>query len=459
MKKLAFFAVIILTSVLVLAGEFNLKNVIIVPQPSELSVDVWLNKAEGSSYKVNDALQIFFKASKSCYVLIYDITPDGKITLLFPNKYDSNNYIAANVTYKIPQSKLYSLRVQPPNGKEYIQIIASTTFIPIIQRLKEMGISSMFPTLSEDPENYVQQKILPFLTGEWASDITYFYVGAAPRTGVVNLNSEPSGAHVYVDGAYVGTTPLKMTLDAGQHFATFFYQQQSVTQAFTVQEGRTITVLAQFSKTKLSVTTNPTNAGVYVDGSFVGFSPITTEVEPGQHTVMAMKEGWQPQQMSVFLNRGETKSINLTLQKEMAYLNIYSGPSGASIYLDGRYVGIAGPSGLSIQVDPGVHRVVAKLQNYEDASVDIQVASQQTQNVTLTLQPIIRIGEVNISSNPLNAVVYVNGYLRGVTPLKIELDYGKYELVIIKSGYHAEIMMLDVGRPDININVTLREIE
>ncbi|MCX7812407.1 MAG: PEGA domain-containing protein [Pseudothermotoga sp.] len=590
-------------------AEMQLKNIIIVPKPSELEVRVWLNKPEGAVYQVGESINIFFKANKSCYVVIYDIRPDGKITLLFPNRYDTNNYIAPNVTYKLPISTTYSLKVSPPEGKEFIQIIASTSYIPIIQQLRELGTTQTFPELTTDPENYVQRQILPYLTGEWASDITYFYVGRAPRTGVVQLESNPTGAYVYVDGRYLGRTPARVELDEGQHFATFYLQDQVIVETFFVTEGRTIVVTANFlRKTMLNIQTTPPGAQIYLNGSYVGVSPLQIEVQPGTHTILATRPGYEPEQRSVTIALGETKTVSMALSPERATLivftnpigasiyintqyrgtttsaglslsltpatytivarmsgyqdasvtvtlspgetrsvtlnlapavrkgtlNIFTNPVGASIYVDGTYVGTARATGLSVQVDPGphtiiatmdgyqdttvtvsvasgetkriditlppivrtgflliyttppnasiyvngryvgvadpsglrvevdaniVHRVVASLPDYEDASTEVQVTPNETKTVRLTLEPVSRIGTVSISSSPSNALVYINGYLKGITPLRIDLDYGTYQLVVIKGGYYAEVLTLKVDRKTVNVSVTLRPIQ
>ncbi|MGE0033012.1 MAG: PEGA domain-containing protein, partial [Pseudothermotoga sp.] len=540
---------------------------------------------------------------------IYDIRTDGKITLLFPNKYDSNNYIAPNVTYKLPISNLYSFKVSPPEGKEFIQIIASTSFIPIIQQLKDLGTKQMFPLLSDDAENYVQKQILPYLTGEWASDITYFYVGKAPRTGIAQLESNPTGAHVYVDGKYIGRTPARVQLDEGQHFATFYWQDQVRTETFVVMAGTTVVVTANFiQKTILNINTTPSGAQIFLDGSFVGVSPLQIEVQPGQHTVLATMPGYSAAQQSFSISPGETKTINLVLSPEEATLKVYSIPAGASIYVngqyrgvapssgltlklppgsysvearmsgyhsssttvtlnpgetrtitltlvpivrkgtlniftnpvgasiyvdgnyvgttrstglsvqvdpgthtiiatldgyqdtsvtvnvgsgetkrvditlppiirtgflliyttpanasiyvDGRYVGVAGSSGLRVEVDANVvHRVVASLQDYEDASVELQVAPNETRTIRLTLEPIVKVGTVSINSSPSNALVYINGYLKGITPLKLDLEYGTYQLVVLKGGYYVEVLTLNVDRKSVNVSVTLRPIQ
>lgn len=608
MKKILLLALTLAIAVLSFA-DMQLKNVIIVPKPSELEVKVWLNKPEGAVYQVNESLNIYFKANKSCYILIYDIRTDGKITLLFPNKYDSNNYVAPNVTYKLPISNLYSLKVSPPEGKEYIQIIASTSFIPIIQQLKDLGTKQSFPLLSEDAENYVQKQIIPYLSGEWASDITYFYVGRGARTGIAQLESNPTGAYVYVDGKYIGRTPARVELDEGQHFATFYWQNEAVTETFFITAGQTVVVTGNFiKKTILDIRTNPSSAQIFLDGAYVGVSPLQIEVQPGQHTVLATKAGYSPAQQSFTIAPGETRTITLNLNPEQATLNVFTVPSGASIYVnnqyrgttppsglsisvdpgtytvtarlanyqdvsttvtvgsgevrridltlipvvrkatlniftnpvgasiyvDGNYVGVSRTAGLSVQVDPGVHtiiaqladyqessisvnvssgetkrvdltlipvvkkgtlrvysnpvgasiyvdgayygtapsggisvqvdanvvhRVVASMPDYEEASVDVQVAPNETKTITLTLEPIQKVGTVNINTTPTNALVYINGYLKGVTPLKIDLDYGTYQLVLIKGGYYAELITLKVDKRNVTINTTLRPIQ
>ncbi|WP_052465398.1 PEGA domain-containing protein [Thermotoga profunda] len=608
MKKTLLVVLALTISVLSFA-EMQLKNVIIVPKPSELEVKVWLNKPEGAVYQVNESLNIYFKANKSCYVLIYDIRTDGKITLLFPNKYDSNNYIAPNVNYKLPISNLYSFKVSPPEGKEYIQIIASTSFIPIIQQLKNLGTTQSFPILSEDAENYVQKQIIPYLSGEWASDITYFYVGRGARTGIAQLESNPTGAYVYVDGKYIGRTPARVELDEGQHFATFYWQNEVDTETFFITAGQTVVVTGNFvRKSMLDIRTNPSSAQIFLDGNYVGVSPIQVEVQPGQHTVLATKAGYAPAQQSFTISPGETRTITLNLNPEQATLNIFTVPSGASIYVnnqyrgiapssglslnvapgtytitarltnyqdasftvtvdpgevrridltlipivrkgtlniftnptgatiyvDGNYVGVSRTGGLSVQVDPGVHTIIAQLADYqessisvnissgetrrvditlipvvkkgvvrvytnpvgatvyvngnswgqapsggmsieldanvlyrisasmpdyEDATVDVQVAPNETKTITLTLQPIQKTGTVSINTSPSNALVYVNGYLKGVTPLKIDLDYGTYQLVLIKGGYYAELITLKVDRKNVSVNTTLKPIQ
>ena len=97
------------------------EKVIIIPNPeTKLSFDLWLNKPEGSIYRVGEELKIFVRANDNVYLYIFDLTPDGEFKLIFPNLYSANNFIRANQTYTFPDKPTYSFKVSPPSGKEYI---------------------------------------------------------------------------------------------------------------------------------------------------------------------------------------------------------------------------------------------------------------------------------------------------------------------------------------------------
>ncbi len=461
MKKSMIVFLTLLVAVLSFA-EMNLRNIIIVPKPSNLEVKVWLNKPEGSVYQPGEKLEIFFRANKNCYVVIYNIRTDGKITLLFPNRFDQNNYIAANVNNKIPISDKYSFQVTLPEGKEFIQIIASTGMIPLLQQLKGLGTQQSFPILSEDAEKYVQNQLIPYLTGEWASDITYFYVGRGPRTGTVRLESVPTGAHVYVDGKYIGRTPQTVTLDEGDHFATFYFDGEAVYEAFTVVANRTITVTGWLQRTMIDVRSTPTEAQVFLDGAFIGLTPLQMEVTPGQHTLLITKEGYAPFQQTFTIATGETRTFNVTLTRATAILRIYTNPSGAQIYIDGRYIGTAPSTGLSVEVEAGTRTIMARLANYEDTTVNVTVKAGETRTVNINLPPIVRTGTLRIYTNPVGAQVYVDGVYKGTAPsngLSVTVDAGTRTITARLPDYEDATTTVTINPNETrSVTLTLRPI-
>lgn len=454
MRKILIVSLLVLSIVSVFSA-YQLHKIIIVPEPSEFKVDVWLNKPEGSVYNIGEKVEIFFKANKNCYVLIYDITPDGKINLLFPNKYESNNYILANRIYKIP-SKNYSLKVSPPQGKEYVQIIASTKQIPLFSKIKDLGKLKTFPTLSENPEKYVQEKIIPYLGGEWASDITFFYVGYRPTYGTLIVDSDPKGSYVYVDGSYKGKTPVTLLVDEGIHYVVMYFEGGgSYEEIVTVRANEVARVFGRLTRTQIMVTTTPMGAKVYIDGKYVGRSPVTVDVEPGRHIIRAEEDGYQTEEKSVDVSYGTTARVHIDLEILKATLVIKTDPTSASVYVDGSYKGITGTYGLVLKLLPGKHTIRVEKEDYEAWEDEITLKPGERKILEITLVPIQKYSTVYINTIPEGAIVFIDGYYYGTTPITIQLDYGSYELTLVKGGYRTIVRTIMINDPEEHFTYTM----
>lgn len=69
---------ILLVLVSILSFSFNVKSIIIFPEKPYFTVDVWLDKPEGSVYNVGERIEIFVKSSRDAYILVYDINAQGR---------------------------------------------------------------------------------------------------------------------------------------------------------------------------------------------------------------------------------------------------------------------------------------------------------------------------------------------------------------------------------------------
>jgi hypothetical protein len=107
------------------AGENNGINRI-----DNLSVDIWVNKGEASTYYYGEDLAIYFRPSDDCYVVVYDIDPSGNVSMLFPSDYSGSCRVNGDEVYRIPDPyDDYRLEIAGPSGSEYIYAVA--TYNPI----------------------------------------------------------------------------------------------------------------------------------------------------------------------------------------------------------------------------------------------------------------------------------------------------------------------------------------
>ena len=93
--------------------------------PSALSVSAVTDKI---AYNVGDEMVISVTVDQASYLHIFDITPDGQVTRIFPNAYAINNYVQAGQAYIIPSTNdrsKYTLRITEPRGTERLRIVAT----------------------------------------------------------------------------------------------------------------------------------------------------------------------------------------------------------------------------------------------------------------------------------------------------------------------------------------------
>lgn len=432
MRRYVFLLLILVSMV---AFSFDAKSIIIVPERPYFTVDVWLNKPEGSVYEVGERMEIFVKSSRDAYILVYDINAQGKVTLIFPNKYESDNFVRANEIKKIPSKSTYSLRVSPPYGKEYIQVIASTRPIPIFNQLKELGTAQAFPTLSDNVEEYVQNKLKPYLTGEWVSDLTYFYVGRAPAFGTLIVDSTPPGMTVYIDGSYKGKTPVTVSVDEGTHYVTVYFENYTFYKEVYVGRDQTVKVIATLPLAQLSLSSSPSGASVYLNGVYQGKTPLTLNLSPGNYTVTFRKEGYREETRNITLSARETRSVYVTLKPAQSSLKLRTDPSGVDVYIDGRYVGTTDQNGLNLILDPGTYEIKLEKEGYETDRFTVNFGPGEEKEIFRKLEKRVVFSEVRIETDPSRATIYLNGYYHGETPITLYIQAGTYEITIVKPGY------------------------
>src|SRR5438034_5036725 len=79
----------------------------------------------------------------------------------------------------------------------------------------------------------------------------------------------------------------------------------------------------------VTVTTDPPDAAVYVDGRFAGRSPVTVDrVQPGDHRVRVVKDGYLEHGRIVAVSAGKTASLQLRLTATDGSSDVAAGQAG-----------------------------------------------------------------------------------------------------------------------------------
>ena len=178
----------------------------------------------------------------------------------------------------------------------------------------------------------------------------------------LTVTSTPNGATVYVDGVQIGKTPLQgYQIDTGVRRV----KQVKVNLSLSGYSNRTTQLTLKGEEKKvwqaghleklvsqtatLTVTSTPSGASVYIDNARIGKTPLTGyKVDTGvarekQVEVGLSLSGYNNRVARLTLEGGREKVWQAgrleKLVSQTATLTITSVPSGASVYIDGDFIG------------------------------------------------------------------------------------------------------------------------
>ena len=78
------------------------------------------------TYYPGESLEVAVKVSDEAYIYLFSVDPRGHAEQIFPNRYQKNNRLQANRTYRFPPaSAAYHLRVELPAGTHKVICLAA----------------------------------------------------------------------------------------------------------------------------------------------------------------------------------------------------------------------------------------------------------------------------------------------------------------------------------------------
>lgn len=151
-------------------------------------------------------------------------------------------------------------------------------------------------------------------------------------------------------------------------------------------------VLTPFGRAaELDIRTTPSGAAVFLDGVYLGLSPVTAAgVEPGKHLVRAVRRGYLPVRQAVAVGEAgpagrPARVVQLTLpQPGHAALTVVTDPPDTHVYLNGEYRGDT-PLKLT-DLPPGRYHVRLKRINFTPVAVEVELRDGAEKTLTRTLE-------------------------------------------------------------------------
>lgn len=180
----------------------------LIPTPAEPGIEVTL-EVDKPTYAPGELLFLTFTLSQPAWVYIYSIRPGGEVQLIVPNRFLQEPFFEKG-EHRLPPPRGWRLRVTEPEGREYLEIIATDRPLSFYQAQSFRD----HPFLSfTDPEEFAR-RLGELLVGSWGAAWTSFLV--LQPVSLLRVFSQPPGAEVWAGAELLGTTPLVAELPPGK---------------------------------------------------------------------------------------------------------------------------------------------------------------------------------------------------------------------------------------------------
>ncbi len=124
----------------------KMKSIQIINPHPQFSLRLWLDKERGATYAPGEKIKISFQVSRDSFVTLYNYDTEGRVKIVFPNRYSPHNFVRAGQIRSV--EGLIDPRSRP--GIEYIQGFATNRPRLLSDREKDLISKEFMPEISKN---------------------------------------------------------------------------------------------------------------------------------------------------------------------------------------------------------------------------------------------------------------------------------------------------------------------
>jgi formylglycine-generating enzyme required for sulfatase activity len=246
-----------------------------------------------------------------------------------------------------------------------------------------------------------------------------------------------TGAAVLIGGVARGTTPLAaVALAAGEHRVTVraqgFVDYSATLQIEGLGRRQTLTADLVPAAAVVTIISGTPGAEIRIDGEPRGAPPFAGALAAGVHTLEIRAPAHKVWKREITVVPAQPQTVGpVALEPADGRLQLASEPAGASVTLDGRFVGTAP---LALALAPGRdHRIAVSLRGHETAQRTVRLAADESRSLTVRLGAVT--GTVRLEVEPRDARLAIEGRAYGTARGVHELPAAPQLLEITRDGY------------------------
>lgn len=230
--------------------------------------------------------------------------------------------------------------------------------------------------------------------------------------GSISILSEPVGAEVYLEGAFIGLTaaliPLKEPdlLEGTYHLKLIlggYYDWEGDIAVLSKME-RTVKVSLIAKPGSMNIYSEPVGAQIYLDNNPMGLTPMSLKkVAEGEHEIRLVRKNYKEWNRKVTVRSFQPTDVKATLEVSPGMLTVKTDPDKAHIYLKGLFVADS-PHTLS-NIPPGEIVIRVEKEGYEEWTTSVLIQPNQHEILDVFLKE--KIGTLSVTSRPEGAEVFI----------------------------------------------------
>ncbi len=186
-----------------------------------------------------------------------------------------------------------------------------------------------------------------------AGDAMTHRINLSPVIGAIDIDSEPDGAAVFIDGDEKGVTPIQVAAAGGVHRARVALPGFAAVEEDLVITARAPTAMRDYrlaaQRAPLRVNATPDGGALLVDGVLTNAAQLSLAVG-STHTIAYQKPGYFSQTKTVLAKTSAPATVSFALKKEMGEVIIRSTPR-ADLFINGAAMGVT-PQTILLQALP-----------------------------------------------------------------------------------------------------------
>ncbi|GMG87175.1 PEGA domain-containing protein [Biformimicrobium ophioploci] len=283
------------------------------------------------------------------------------------------------------------------------------------------------------------------------------------KPGHLNVVTEPgTTVEVLIDGEPAGTAPgVIRNIAHGVHTVTLRNERYldhivevDVTGLDQVQD---LTAKLEPAWANVALDTVPSGATVTVDDRVIGTTPLDAELIQGKRKLTFTLPDRKPTELELDIVAGIAQApAPVTLPLADGTLYVRSTPSGASITLNGEYLG---KTPATLDLAPGQkHKLQFFKDGYKRVQETVEVGTGAVDNLAVNLKALF--GQVRVSAKPADAKLFVDGKPVGFANQTLKLPARPHKISVRKAGYETyETAVIPSADLDQRIDTKLMTVE